>query len=312
MDKKTADKHSVCLIGMFILGETLIFAPFSGADSFNILALIAASSVAAAVLYILAPLVWRVFAKYKDNDNKRAGALSVFCYSIAIIFSLYVAFGGFNAAVTLAEKTMLNNMSRIVIAILLSAVAIVAALGLDRVIYKVALIFALIAAVIVAVLFALCLPQYEIRNIVPYNFSLGGKFWLQAVDYFIRAFLPSILAVVYICLTRENSNGKTVSEGVFLGASLLIICIASAIMIFKAPTAAQMQFPYLSAVGTANVGELFTRADGLAYPLLTVTALIRITVCLKNSLILLGLLGFKYKKSFAVACGLLMPLLAII
>ena len=83
-------------------------------------------------------------------------------------------------------------------------------------------------------------------------------------------------------------------------------------MVFTAPTAAQMQFPYLSAVGVANVGELFTRADGFAYPVLIVTSLIKIIVCFKVVKTLVGVLGFKYKKTLSAACGVLMVVLSII
>jgi len=86
---KVADKHSVCLIGMFILGETLILAPFSGADSFNILALIIAVGVSAIFLWALSPLLAKVFVK-KDADTVKCTALRALCYSVAIIFSLFV------------------------------------------------------------------------------------------------------------------------------------------------------------------------------------------------------------------------------
>lgn len=307
MDKKIADRHSLCLIGMFILGETLVLAPYSGADSFNILALIIAVGVAAVFFSILSPILIRAFGN-KDNG----GALNVLFGSIVIIFSLYVALGCFKTTVSLAENVMTNNIPRILIVFVLSAGSVAAIYAPARAIYKVALLSSVLIALAVAVLFALSLPHFNVRNIVPYTFTIEKSILLQAVDYFVRVFLPTALAMVYICLTRDNVNAKTASEGVFLGGSLLVICVASAIMVFTAPVAAGMQFPYLNAVGVANAGELFTRVDGLAYPILIVTSLIKIIVCLKLVISLITNLGFKYKKTLSVACGALMMILAII
>ena len=311
MNIKVADKHSVCLIGIFILGETLILAPFSGADSFNILALIIAVGVSAIFLWALSPLLAKVFVK-KDADTVKCTALRALCYSVAIIFSLFVALKCFVSTVTLAGEVMLNNIPRIIIAIILSACVIASAYSPARAIYKTALITTVLIAVVIAVLFAVSLPHFEVRNIVPYKFRFSTTILTQAIDYFTRAFLPSVLSLIYISLTSDKLNGKTASEGVFLGGSLLVVCIAGAIMVFTAPTAAQMQFPYLSAVGVANVGELFTRADGFAYPVLIITSLIKIIVCLKVVTALVVALGFKYKKTLSVACGMLMVILAII
>ena len=91
MDKKVyGAKHIISLIGIFILGETIITAPFKGADSLNVLALLTASVLAAAAAYLITPVI-SFGVVYNNGQNVVKQIISTLLLSVGIILSTFLA-----------------------------------------------------------------------------------------------------------------------------------------------------------------------------------------------------------------------------
>lgn len=311
-EKTTKYKHLICLLGIFILGEAVIAAPYSGADSLNVLALFCACAIAAAGVFLLTPLCSRVFSEISSKSNPISRFAVTLCYSIVIIVSLFLAAKAFVSLNRFVCEVMLIKTPRFIVAFISAVLAAVSVMGGRNNIFKFSLISAVICALIIAVLFALSLQSFEVRNIVPYTYLPSYNLLAQTAEYLLKCFAPCAVAVVYICATHESPRGAILCDGVLLGGIMLLVCVANSVLIFGAPTAAGMQFPYSDAVSLISLGELFTRMDGFSYLLIFISTVTKITVCLKTALILVTRLGLRYKRSFIVACCTLMFVLSII
>lgn len=311
-EKTTKYKHIICLLGIFILGEAVIVAPYKNADSLNILALFLACAAAAVGVFFITPLLSRVFSEKRERKNPIAKAIVTFCLCIAIIFSLFLAAKAFVRLNAFVCEVMLIKTPRFITALCLAVLAVVAVIGSKEYIFKFSLITTFVSALIILVLFVLSAPRFEVRNIIPYTYLPSYNLLGQTTEYLLKAFLPCVIAVVYICSTHESPKGSILCDGVLLGGIMLLLCVANSILIFGASESAEMQYPYSDAVSLVTLGELFSRMDGLSYLLIFISSVTKIIVCLKTALILVLRLGFKYKRSFVAVCAALFFVLAII
>ena len=311
-EKTTKYKHLICLLGLFILGESVIATPYSGADSLNVLALFCACAIAAVSVFLITPLLPPIFSDENEKKNPILRAAVTFCYCIAIIISLFSAAKAFVSLNDFVCEVMLIKTPRFITAFILAILAVVATAGDRNNIFKFSLISTVVCALIIVALFVFSIPNFELGNIIPYTYLPSHNILGQIAEYSLKVFAPCAVAVVYICATHEAPRGTILCDGVLLGGIMLLLCVANSILIFGAPTAAKMQFPYSDAVSLVSIGELYTRMDGLSYLLIFISTATKITVCLKTARIFIKRLGFKYERSFVAACGALMVVLAVI
>lgn len=311
-EKTTKYKHLICMLGIFILGEAVISAPYGGADSLNVLALLCACAISAVGVYLLTPLLSRIFSNGPEGKNAFFKVVYTFSCCIVIIFSLFLAAKTFVSLNNFVCEVMLIKTPRFITALVLAVLSAVAAAGQRNSAFKFSLIAAVLCALIILALFLFSFPDFKIRNIVPYTYLPSYNLLGQIAQYILRAFAPVIVAVVYICATHESPRGSVLCDGVLLGGIMLLLCVANSVLIFGASAAAEMQFPYSDAVSLVTLGELFTRMDGFSYLLIFIASVTKITVCLKTAILLIAKLGFKYKRSFVAVCGGLMFVLAIV
>ncbi len=293
--------HTVCLLAAATLGSAAISVPYENADNRNPLAFLAAFLAAALLYFLMCPVINFIF-KQKRGVGFWRGAL----YSVVIFLSLWSALTVASEYIDFVKWDMLPYAPKFVLSAVFAVAVYVFSVCGNNSIFKFSLFATFGVCLVVALFFVLSLGHYDIKNIAVESIRFKNGFLRQTASYFLGVFLPSVLTLCFVCVTREGINKKAALGGLTLAAAILVLCILNSILIFGAKSAANMSYPYADAISTITVGNLFTRMDGFAYIVFFCTSIIRQTVMLKLGMVLLSRLGLKFKKMFLImACGLL-------
>ena len=131
-------------------------------------------------------------------------------------------------------------------------------------------------------------------------------FFETVAKYLIIIFVASAEALIF---QRKGGNKKSLLKstvlGIAIGGALLTLVIANSVLVFGEGYAAEIKFPYTSAVSTFSVGTLFTRLDGFAYFIVLTVNFLKGTLCILSCEYLLTSFKIKHRKiTLFVLCGI--------
>jgi hypothetical protein len=256
---KATNKHFLCLVPLFILGNAVIVAPTHNADEFSFLAFL--------VSFVLCLTV--VFFCFLLPFN-RATALPL------IVLSLYC---GFDALITFIEfisNDLLPKMPRFLI--ILPILTLLGYIAFQRVsvVYKLSLISFWVVAGVILLFFLATAKDFNPKNIFIYqlpNFNIVRQ---QTLPFIKSIVLPSVL-IAFFAKSEGFKKGITL-VGVSVGCIAFGICILNSVLLFGIDFAGELAYPYSSAGSTVTFGYLFTRMDGLLYFVYLISCIIKCTV----------------------------------
>ncbi len=266
--------HIFSLCALSVLGNAIFLMPFYKSGGFL-------SVLISAVLSLGLILLMIQFTKWGQGNKIIFFIVFMFIgttaiYGAAVTFLDYVSF--------LKSEQMPQTSIYLLSAVLLGLI-FVFALSSVSAFYKYSLLVAVIGAAMVIICF--------VGGIKNFDFSNFKKDFLK-FDFNIKDFLHifSSLAVIpfFISLSSKNIPAKPLVLGASTGFLAFLLCLAQSV--FTLGFADDISYPYLKAVGVISSGSLFTRLDGFVYFIFFITALTKITVCVKTLCLTVSRLPF--------------------
>ena len=273
--------HASAVSALFILGNGIIMFPVKSADEYNFTGFLLAQVLAFLLYFAVRPLADRFFC---DNANKGAGnfkkALLVLCYVAVAVFAVFTAAAVFTDFTEFVTEVILPDTPKILAIIIFGAVVVFFATRRQEDILKFCLIAFWFTVILMVFFFIAVAHNYNLRNIFIFRLPQITTLARQTAPYIKNPVLAVLLLSVYQTLVfKKNRVGAAVS-GIAAGGVLLGLCVLSSVLLFGAPLAGRLDYPYAAAVSTVTVGRLFTRMDGFSYFIYFAAAITKITVCL--------------------------------
>lgn len=264
--------HSISASALFILGNAVILLPEKNASSFTFFSFLAVSALAVVLYALSLPIYERIFMK---NGKWRC-----LIFLIAAIFSFWVAADAFYNSFSFVKKVILPETARPLIILAFLIIVLFFFFRRQEEVLKFSLLaFAFILGLILIFL-VLSAKNFKIENILISSLPDFKTFLTDAKPYLLNPVVSLILLPIYFCCNFKKINPKPMVLGVLIGFLSLGACIVLSLLIFGAGLAGSLEFPFSYAISTVTVGKLFTRMDGFAYFIYFSCALIKITICL--------------------------------
>ncbi len=258
-ESKPFSHHFVWLSTLFILGSSIINLPLKNADKLTFLGFV--------ISFLLSLLL--VFAVYKFAFLKYPIMLLAFYFvgETLIVFLQFIS------------KTLLSNKQNFWVLVIFILPLIYFCFRKTTEILNFSLISGVVCGLLLIFFFFTTLKDFNLKNIYIYSFPNIKNLFNQALPYIKSVTLPTVVLALY---AKQHKTTKTVAiTSVCVGNSFLLICIFNSVLLFGAEMAGKFNYPYAMAISTVTFGNLFSRLDGFSYFIYFVTALIKITVCVK-------------------------------
>ncbi len=260
----------ICLAVSALIGNVFLMVSFTGNSANDILGLILAMLAAAATVLSAKCFCETRFFKLIKNKSIVFGAeiiLTLLLLATIIIFTLF-SFSRFAAEVMLSVTSIfLPFVSVFIIALFLG-------LSEKKVIFKFSVIILPIVFAIFVLMFAYSVRFMNIKYLALYKEADSGL---------LSAFLP-----LYLNLTSSSVPlliiGKREKKRIFTYSFVILFLVVgigfiTILGMFGSELASTIKYPYLSAVSTAAMGEIFSRFDGFFYFSVFFTVIIKIGLC---------------------------------
>ena len=291
--------HSVCLIAIFILGNTLLTFP-SGGDAFS-------GIYALGVAVLLSLPFFGIYGKLMVGKSQEFLS-GRFGKALAIPLLTIAFFGTLTCSRDYAlfiDTMRLPNTSLIVITGVFVALSFLLGLGADKVMYLFSLVGLIVVAFVLAVIFMLSIPNIKWEYL---GYALKPDFpaaFRQGVGIFIHSFGQSILLVFFL-----KGNKGAISHqfsGLCLGALLLGVTFLNVLGVVGR-TVAQITYPYITVGEMVKVGVGYSRMEGFTYLVYFLCALIKNSLLVSVSLKIGSAFGGRFKKGLYF----ILPLVALL
>lgn len=274
-------------VSAFIVANSLILMPIYSKSivPFFLAAIIGVPATA----LIYKPLKYLVAAK-----NKIIRYLIYVIFAAALLVAAYFAareYTGFIYEGVLTHENMF--LIKLIFAFCVFFLA-----GCESVaIYKFSVLSALFVGTVFVILFLISTKTFDLKNLKS-AIDFSNISIKQTADYFIRMFLPLLVAVLFIAEYNgtENTIRRWVVYGASAGVVLSLVVIFDGILSFGLSLAAKLPYPYIDNISTVTVGSLFTRMDGFAYFSFFACYILKCGVALKLAVNFVCRMGFKNKR----------------
>ncbi len=260
MKTKKCAPHILALSAMLVLGNAVISM---SVNVLNIYSLIFFGIISFTLIFV---------AKLLLNLGQKSRTI----FYIIVVFTSALALWGavttFIDFINFLKFEQLPQANVVLLSAVLVGVVIVFACSSELAFYKYSLLVAIIGSMFVALCFV-----GGVRN---FKLSLS-EFIFAAPNFsfttYAKFFLPVMLLPVFANV--KDKPTLPIVLGVAVGFLVLLVCVIQSTLTLG--DTSDIAYPYLKAVSVISSGSLFTRLDGFVYFLFFVTALIKITVCIK-------------------------------
>lgn len=298
-NKSTTFKtHSICLIAIFILGNTLLTFP-SGRDALS-------GIYALGVAVLLSLPFFGVYGKLMVSKSQELLS-GRFWKALAIPLLTIASFGTLTCSRDYAlfiDTMRLPNTSLIVITGVFVALSFLLGLGSDKVMYLFSLVGLILVAFVLAAIFILSIPNIKWEYL---GYALKPDFPAairQGVGIFIHSFGQSLLLVFFL-----KGNKGAISHqysGLGLGALLLGVTFLNVLGVVGR-TVTQITYPYITVGEMVSVGVGYSRMEGFTYLVYFLCALIKNSLLINVSIKIGSAFGGRIKKGLYF----ILPLVAL-
>lgn len=275
--------HRTFILTLFILGNTIItFGMGTGVSELLV------ATVFSLVLGLLFNLVLK-----KITPSKLWRIVAIVLLPLLIYFFLdccrdYVIF---------TDTTKMPNTSAAIIAVLFTVLSIYCGSKKREDILRLSIIIFIVIAIILLLLILFSLPLIKTTNI---DWTINTN---DIFNLFIKAFLPSLVAVYFIKSGQKSRS--VIFFGLSVGAFFLLICLLLSHLVL-ANAQSIVRYSLATVGGTISIGKGFFRFEGFVYLFTMLTCFIKSSVIfyvIKKITLSLG-------KKFYIALLLILPILA--
>lgn len=260
MKTKKYEPHIFAFSAMFVLGNAIISMPIK---MLNIYFLIFSGIISFVLIF---------FTKLMISLGQKSKMTFYVIAVFVLVLAIWGAVTAFLDFIIFLKSEQLPQANVVLMSMVLAGLIVTFVRSSDWAFYKYSLLVAIVGAVFVAVCF--------MGGIGSFDFSLS-KFIFAVPNFslasFVKLFLP-IMLLPFVADTQDKSI-KPIVSGAAVGFAILLVCAVQVSLTIG--NTKGISYSYLKAVSVISSGSLFTRLDGLVYFLFFVTAVIKITVCVK-------------------------------
>lgn len=295
MKTKTLDFHTIAAAAISVLGTAVVYLPGIN-DKSPVLAMIFA-------LFLGLP-IYMLFVKFTGKINFKNIIIKKFFAVILSAFLIYLAAESFCAITNYFSVAVLPKTPAWLIITALFLLVLYAVICGGDAVKKFTVIGFLAVASLFFILIVVSFENLSLSLISKPRFNL--PFFETVAKYLVIIFVASAEALIF---QRKGGNKKSLLKstvlGIAIGGALLTLVIANSVLVFGEGYAAEIEFPYTSAVSTFSVGTLFTRLDGFAYFIVLTVNFLKGALCILSCEYLLTSFKIKYRKiTLFVLCGI--------
>lgn len=263
--------HSICLVTLFLIGNTLINLPLQKYVSSSLPGFIIAVIIGIPFMYLCSSLIVKANANVHGIYSKLT-----FC-----LFAFYSAFCGLTSIrnyITFSDIVILpeaNSFFPVIIFILITAFL---STRRKEVIIKLSLLFSLFISLAMAFLLISGIRNMKIENLFPIKLNLKGILY-QCSSFLGISFLEGIVLVAFFNSLKEEK--KVFLTGTLFAVLLLFTALIQAISVFGYTVMQNQRFPFADTMSVIYFGDKYTRLEGFSYFIYFACSLIKTSVCVR-------------------------------
>lgn len=280
--------HSICLITLFVLGNTLLTFP-SGED--------AASGIYALAFSVITALpFFTIFGKIKLEeprtllDGRWGKAIAVPLLAVAFFGTLTCS-----RDYSLFIDTMrLPNTSLLVITGVFVALSFLLGLGSDKVLYLFSLVGFILVALVLFFIFLFSIPNMKWDYLGFTSTSDVSAIFRQGAGIFIHSFGQVLLLVFFL----KGAKGGIFRQYIGLAVSALLLGITFLNVLGVLGLAVtEISYPYITVGEMVSLGVRYSRMEGFTYLVYFICALIKSSLLINVSFKIGSAFGGRFKKA---------------
>lgn len=276
----------IFIIGIFILGNSIINLPFAKYGSNSLPG------------FIIATLIFfPIFIVFdKTNLSEKIMCKKVF----SILYSLFCLFNGLICTrnfITFSDKVILPEINSFFPILLFLFVVIFLCLSEKNVIIKTAFVSGFIMLFLMLFLLVASLKNMSLSNLLLKNdLSLKGIVY-ESLSYICLSYIPSIALVGFFDNLKSDSH-KVFIKGYFLGVIFLLVSFMQSILVMGYGVTSSILHPYASGISIITLGNNYSRLEGFSYFIYFASSLIKTAICVYVSETYFTCVFKKAKKYF--------------
>lgn len=260
-------------VAISIAASTVINLPISSSDGNDIAAVMVSALFTALFVtvgfYFFPRLIYREGGKAIIS---RTASLLASAAMVAYLVSTLCEFSEFTVGEVLPRAPLWA------VFFLFSAVALVIAGGSLSSLRKTAMIFFLTATALTVLIFIFSIPKMSFKYIIPSGLPDMSFALKKGISIAFKVSLPAVIteSVVF----GEERRVRGAFFGSIVGSALMLLFTLSTLLVFGGGFAATLNYPYVSAVSTANMGDIFSGLDGFLYISIFLFCIFKISILL--------------------------------
>lgn len=250
-------------VALSLAAASVITLPIYYSDGTDILS-VAVATVFSAILVTLGYLVIP-----KLLFSEKAG-ISTFKKTLYLFVNLVAGlFMAIFAAVTLKEFSeftvaeVLPEVPLWSVVILFATIVLVLAKGGYSVPEKTAIIFFVLGTALTLLIFLFSLPKMSFKYIMPGSAPDIGKILINGLKTALRISVATVIAVAVVF--GKSARTRAVFAGSIAGGVFALLFTLNTILVFGGGFAATLRYPFVAAVSTAAMGDIFSGLEGFLY-----------------------------------------------
>lgn len=260
-------------VAISIAASTVISLPISSSDGNDIAAVAVAALFTALFVtlgfYLIPRLIYRKGGK--AVIPKLASLLASAAMAVYIVFTLR-EFSEFTASEVLPKAPLWA------VFFLFFAVAAVLAAGSLSSLRKTAMIFFTVATALTILIFLFSIPKMSFKYIIPSGMPDMSFAIKKGLSIATKVSVPAVIAESVVFGEERQMRGAF--YGSIFGSVLLLTFTLNTLLVFGGGFAATLRYPYVSAVSTANMGDIFSGLDGFLYVSVFLFCIFKISILL--------------------------------
>lgn len=278
-NNKTSSRGAVFVCALALFGESALTLKYSSNLVSDLLGYAAALLLTGALFFTL-PLLIRL-AKKTHFCTKNFFKGTVFILSALIC--LVLAFSSALAFSHFAEIHMHPPFGSVLVLVGFAAFCIFAAIQKITLFGKLSIILLPLSAVSLFFIMGFSVGFMDIKYLIPYK-APDLSLIRHAFSSSILVCFPTVLPLT-VTVGRLSNHKKATAFCIF--AVLLTLCFISPLGLFGSELSSTLSYPYPAAVGTAAIGDIFSRLDPLFYTVAFFSCFFKAALCLKAFLLFL-------------------------
>lgn len=252
-------------VALTLAATAVIALPIYSSDGTDLLAIAVATAFSATLITIGYLIITKLLC------SKKAVFLTVNLVSglLMVIFAAVTLkeFSEFTVTEVLPEAPLWS------VTLLFVAVSLSLTRGGVRGLEKTAVIFLVLGGLLALLIFLFSIPKMDTKYIIPSGTTDIATISLNGIKTALRISVASLVTVPVIF--EKNEGVRPVFLGSIVGGFLIFTFTLVTLLVFGGGFASTLVYPFVAAVSTAAVGDIFSGLEGFLYLLVFILSVFK-------------------------------------